>query len=96
MSYTAKKTIQYVGITNNIARRALEHAASKGIQITEILKGLSRFDARAIEQCLIEYYGLGRNGGMLLNKINSIAITNPSYAAAIRRGWELIKKYHLL
>ena len=57
---------------------------------------MSRFDARAVEQCLIEYYGLGRNGGMLLNKINSIATTNPSYAAAIKRGWELINRYHIL
>ena len=91
-----KKTVQYVGITNNVMRRAAEHYASKGISITEILKGLSRFDARAIEQCLIEYYKLGRNGGALLNKINSIATTNPIYANAIRRGWELIRRYHLI
>ena len=96
VSYTAQKTVQYVGITNNILRRAAEHLASRGIQITEILKNMSRFDARAVEQCLIEYYKLGRNGGALINKINSIAVSNPSYSAAIRRGWELIRRYNLL
>ena len=96
VSYTAKQTVQYVGITNNFLRRAAEHLATKGISITEILRGLSRFDARAVEQCLIEYYKLAKNGGALLNKINSIARTNPIYAKALARGWELIEKYKLI
>lgn len=51
--------------------------------------------SRAVEQVLIEFYKLGKNGGSLLNKINSIAKTNPKYAAAIKQGWELIQKYNI-
>lgn len=84
--------VQYVGITNNIARRAAEHAAQRGIQISPIqgLSGLTRYEARAVEQALIEKHGLQRFGGTLLNKINSISIKNPSYGAAIRRGSEIL------
>ena len=48
-------------------------------------------DARAVEQALIEIHKLGRNGGTLLNKINSIARTNPAYADQLRRGYELLE-----
>ena len=41
---------------------------------------------------LIEYHGLGKSGGTLLNKINSIAKTNPVYAQSLRRGRELLKQ----
>ena len=53
--------------------------------------GLSREDARAVEQALIEIHGLSKNGGTLLNRINSIARSNPKYAAALRRGLELLE-----
>lgn len=43
----------------------------------------SRPDARAVEQVLIEYYGIGSNGGSLINKINSIAQSNPAYAGPL-------------
>ena len=43
-----------------------------------------------IEQVLIENYGLGKNGGTLLNKINSIAESNPIYADAIERGSDFL------
>ncbi|WP_189493953.1 polymorphic toxin-type HINT domain-containing protein, partial [Formosimonas limnophila] len=82
---------QYVGITNNLARREAEHLASKGIRIDPLLQNLSRSDARAVEQALIEINGLGKNGGILINKINSISRTNPSYAAQLQRGYELLK-----
>jgi hypothetical protein len=85
--------IIYVGITNNFERRAAQHFASKGIAIEKVegLSNLSRMDSRSVEQVLIEFYGLGKNGGTLLNKINSIASRNPEYAAAIARGRELLK-----
>ena len=54
--------------------------------------GLSRADARAVEQALIETHGLGKNGGTLINKINSISPTNPNYAAQLQRGYELLQK----
>ena len=83
----------YVGITKNFERRAVAHLAEKGIQIRAIpgLTGLSRFDSRAVEQVLIEEYGLGKDGGTLLNKINSIATRNPIYRSAIRRGTDLLQ-----
>ena len=36
-------------------------------------RNLSRIQARIIEQRLINYYGIGNNGGTLFNKINSIS-----------------------
>lgn len=82
---------QYVGITNNLVRRQAEHLAAKGIKIEPLMQGLSGADARAVEQALIEIHGLGKNGGTLLNKINSIATSNPTYSAQLERGYELLK-----
>lgn len=48
-----------------------------------------RADAKAVEQVLIEHYG-GPNGGQLLNKINSIAPSNPIYASSIQRGCAIL------
>jgi RHS repeat-associated protein len=85
--------VQYVGITNDFDRRAAEHLAEKGIKIDPIygLDGLSVSDAKAAEQVLIEQYGLNGYGGQLMNKINSIAASNPSYASSISRGHELLE-----
>ena len=82
--------VNYVGITNNIERRAAEQLASKGIDINPIdgLENLSRADARAVEQVLIE--DNGGPGGQLLNKINSIATSNPAYGPSIQRGCEIL------
>ena len=86
-------TTQYVGITDNVEARAAAHLSQKGIEIDPIpgLQGISREDARAVEQTLIEYNGLGKNGGSLLNKINSIAPTNPIYSSALARGRALLQ-----
>lgn len=85
---------QYVGITNSILRRAREHLMGKGIEIEPIpgLGNLSRQDAKAVEQVLIEVHGLGKNGGTLLNKINAISSRNPGYVAGLRRGTELLER----
>ena len=88
---SAAGEVQYVGITNNLARRAAEHLSSSGIQIEKLMGGLSRTDARAVEQALIEIHGLGRNGATLLNRINSIATSNPAYAGQLQRGYELLQ-----
>jgi len=84
--------VNYVGITNNFERRAGEHLRVKGIQIEEIdnMPPLSRSDARAVEQTLFELHKLKKNGGTLINKINSIAKANPKYEDAIRRGGEIL------
>jgi RHS repeat-associated protein len=83
--------IIYVGITNNLERRAIEQAAEKDIIINGIegAVNLTKAQARGVEQVLIEHYGLGgRLGqtGRLMNKINSIARTNPTYASATAYG----------
>lgn len=80
----------YVGITNDLPRRAAEQLASKGINIQAIpgLENLSRIDARALEQVLIEQHGLEN----LLNKINSISPANPVYEEAIKKGAEILEK----
>jgi predicted GIY-YIG superfamily endonuclease len=86
--------VQYVGITNNIPRRQIEHAKTKGIDIAPIegLTNLTKYDAKAVEQVLIQMHGLEKNGGTLMNKINSIAKTNPEYAASLKRGAEILQE----
>ncbi|WP_244135049.1 filamentous hemagglutinin N-terminal domain-containing protein [Burkholderia sp. BCC0322] len=86
-------TVQYVGMTDHIDARAAAHMSQKGISIDAIpgLENISRADARAVEQVLIEYNGLGKNGGALLNKINSISTSNPIYASSLSRGMGILK-----
>jgi RHS repeat-associated protein len=93
-SVDAAGNVNYVGITGNLERRAAEQLAQKGIEIRAIpgLQNLSRADARAVEQVLIETHGLGKNGGTLLNKINSISPNNPAYVDSLKRGVELLKR----
>lgn len=79
--------VQYVGITNDFARRAAEHLRTRSIDIQPLMEGLTRDDARAVEQALIEIHGLGKDGGTLINKINSIATSNPSYAKQLEKGY---------
>lgn len=74
---------RYVGITEREAAvRFGEHIGSgtaKSLLRYEVVPGatnLSRTGARVWEQTLINQYGLQKNGGLLLNKINSIAPTN--------------------
>jgi hypothetical protein len=90
-SVNAANEVQYVGITNNLARRAAEHLRASGIQVEKLMGRLSRSDARAVEQALIDTHGLRVNGGTLLNRINSIAETNKKYADQLRRGYELLQ-----
>lgn len=59
------------------------------------LNNLSRTEARAVEQTLINRHGLEKDGGSLLNKINSIARDNPLYDAAVARGADLLGKLGL-
>lgn len=91
LSKNADDAGQYVGITNNYARRAADHLRTKGINIEPLMQNLTRSDARAVEQVLIEYHGLYKNGGTLINKINSISTSNPVYGESLERGLELLK-----
>ncbi|MDD4991982.1 MAG: DUF6443 domain-containing protein [Paludibacter sp.] len=83
------KVTQYVGITGDFARRAAQHADR--FIINPLIKNISRYDARSVEQALIEIHKLGKNGGTLLNKINSIATSNPIYKQSLERGYQILK-----
>ena len=87
--YVVDGVTKYYGITNDLVRRTGEQYQALGGKIEPILglENLSRFDARAVEQVLIEQAGLPN----LLNKINSIAQSNPIYPEAIRRGGEILE-----
>ncbi len=72
--------VKYVGITGRQPNeRFSEHSRSltprANLHYIEIPKaqGLSKLQARIIEQNLINYFKLGKNEGVLLNKINSIS-----------------------
>jgi hypothetical protein len=72
--------VRYVGITSRApAVRFAEHLSSgtarSNLQYRVIngATGLTKMDARILEQNLINALGLQKNGGALLNKINSIA-----------------------
>jgi len=54
------------------------------------LPDLTRDAARGVEQALIEYHGLQSSGGTLMNEINSIALSNPSYGALVEQGEDLL------
>ncbi len=92
-SYTVYKYVEagvtkYVGQTNSFIIRAQTHLDTREWRIEPIkgLERLSQFDARAVEQVLIEHYGLDN----LYNTINSISSTNPIYPEAIKRGTEIL------
>jgi prepilin-type processing-associated H-X9-DG protein len=91
-SVNAAGDVQYAGITGDLTARAGQHAGRFAIEEIPGLTNLSRADAQAVEQALIEMHGLASNGGTLLNKINSIASTNPGYARAVAHGLELLQK----
>jgi len=87
---------RYVGVIDDIVKRGQAHLRGKGIVISKIrgLDNISRADARAVEQTLIDYHGLGKDGGTLINKINSISsVKNQTkYEQGLIRGAELLKK----
>ena len=66
--------IRYIGRTGREAtKRFCEHKeVEKGI-FEAVEQGLTKLESRILEQNLINLYGLEKNGGQLVNKINSIA-----------------------
>jgi predicted GIY-YIG superfamily endonuclease len=85
--------VTYVGITDNISRRTAEHSKNtRFIREIEGFENLTRSQARAIEQALIEKYGLAN----LDNKINSIApkkITTEKWRNLIEQAREEVKDF---
>jgi RHS repeat-associated protein len=84
--YTKAETA-YVGITKSLATREAQH----GEKLVEVVGGLTRQQAKGVEQAIIEQKGLAKNGGALTNKINSIARTNPIYEKAVQFGRQLLQ-----
>lgn len=86
--------VNYVGMTSRFAARAEEQLFERQIDIKRIIGGLSKADARAVEQTLIDTFRLGKNGGQLINKIDRISSTaNPyKYISSIFRGMDLLNK----
>lgn len=66
---------RFDGRADDIVKRGQAHLRQKGVVIEGVpgLQNLSCVDARAVEQTLISYHGLGKDGGTLINKINSIS-----------------------
>lgn len=87
----------YVGITNNFARRSSQHMAKSGRSINQYgeFRKVNRFDAHAIEQALIKKHGLGRNGGRLQNRVNSVSRADPLYRLYVWRGERLLGRHGL-
>jgi len=77
----ASGVVRYIGITErNASLRFVEHFNSIGsgkeflrYDIVDGATELTRINARVWEQNLINEYGLQKNGGLLINKVNSIA-----------------------
>lgn len=76
--------VRYVGITNREPVQRFQEHWNSGTSRENLTYhkldgtgGLSRLQARIIEQRLINAYGMGKNGGQLYNKINSI---KPGYS----------------
>jgi len=91
-SFAADGTVQYVGITKNFASRQAQHLASKGIQIEKLYSNLPRELARGIEQALINMHGMQKNGGTLMNLINSVSKINPAYRQRLLMGYRYLRK----
>ncbi|MDP2830222.1 MAG: hypothetical protein Q8O37_16660 [Sulfuricellaceae bacterium] len=80
--------IVYVGITNNLTRRVVEHAATKSFQsVVKFAEVPTREAARLLEQSAMSYYGTLANGW---NKINSIATSNQQPALPACRQMALL------
>lgn len=83
-------TVVYVGITNNLVRRAAEH----GSPLQKIVTMDSRREARAVEQALIQHHGLEKNGGTLTNRINSISPQSTGFWDAVKFGFGVLESMH--
>jgi len=78
--------LKYVGITCDYARRIPEHLNSGAVRSTLNYTPLHQVSdlltARGSEQTYIDAQGLVKNGGQLVNQINSISPNNPSLSQA--------------
>lgn len=94
-NYVVYKGSNYIGITNDFARRLAEHERA-GRSFTPVpipgASNLSRGEARAIEQACIDLGGLAPAGGILENRINSISPSRDYKDAAVAFGLAKLKE----
>lgn len=88
---TVNGALEYVGMTSNLAARAAAHLRISSRAIVPVATNLSKFEARALEQVMIERAGLVN----LSNRINSIARSNPIYDDAVELGVRLGERFGL-
>jgi hypothetical protein len=91
-AFDAAGNVIYTGMTKSFPRRYAEHARRTGIEIVELVGDLTRDAARGVEQALIDVHKLGKDGGTLTNKINSIATTNLKYKDLTEQGLKILKQ----
>lgn len=92
-NYVVYKGENYVGITNDFDLRKTQHArAGRSFTPQPIpgASGLSRGEARSIEQACIDQGGLMSSGGLLENRINSIDPKHNYKEAAVDFGLALL------
>ncbi len=77
---------EYVGITNNLGRRANEHRGTRDIEPILGLDNLSRQDARDVEEALIVHYDLDN----LSNGRHEISPRRPEYQDRLTNGRNII------
>jgi hypothetical protein len=76
--FDADEKVKYVGITERDPQVRFDEHLNSGteratLDYRPIESGLSKMQARIMEQNLINQYGMQKNGGQLLNLRNSIA-----------------------
>lgn len=85
----------YVGITKNFTQRKAQHAAAGRDFTPEKIAGadgLTRFEARAIEEACIVELGMKDAGGSLQNKRHSISPKDPDYQDALEWARAFLRK----
>jgi hypothetical protein len=86
---------KYVGISDDPPRRWRQHAAAGRSFTPELIQGatgLTKGQARSIEEACIVRGGLRGAGGSLANEYHSINPDAPHHDAAVRYGNALLKK----
>ncbi len=95
----ATADVLYVGITSRIPQRIAEHAVRFfGADLKVVLPNLTRTQARAVEQVLIEHYGRWWFGGRgtLYNMYNSIRPGSRLYQEVVPWGRALARSRGLI
>ncbi|CUR54669.1 hypothetical protein NOCA2210019 [metagenome] len=94
-TYVVYKGENYIGITTDFERRLAQHARAGRSFIPVPIpgaSGLSRGEARAIEQACIDQGGLMSSNGSLENRINSIDPNHDYFTAAVDFGLARLKE----